>query len=63
MILLIDIGNSRIKIGLCKNPNIRNDINVFSSDKIVDMSFATFIQNDNKDINAMNISKYIDEAC
>ena len=34
MILLIDIGNSRIKIGLCKNPNIRNDINVFYCENI-----------------------------
>jgi dTDP-N-acetylfucosamine:lipid II N-acetylfucosaminyltransferase len=41
----------------------RNNINVFSSDKITDMSFTTFIQNDSKDINIMNISKYIDEDC
>ncbi len=34
MILLIDIGNSRIKIGLCKNPNIRNKIDVFYCDNI-----------------------------
>ena len=34
MILLIDIGNSRIKIGLCKNPNIRNNINVFYCEDI-----------------------------
>ena len=34
MILLIDIGNSRIKIGLCKNPNIKNKIDVFYCDNI-----------------------------
>jgi len=34
VILLIDIGNSRIKIGLCKNPNIRNNINVFYCENI-----------------------------
>ena len=34
MILLIDIGNSRIKIGLCKNPNTRNNIDVFYCENI-----------------------------
>ena len=29
MIILIDIGNSRIKIGTCKEPDLKNDIEVF----------------------------------
>ena len=29
MIILIDIGNSRIKIGTCKQPDLKNDIEVF----------------------------------
>ena len=34
MILLIDIGNSRIKIGLCKNPLDKNSIDIFYCNKI-----------------------------
>ena len=40
MILLIDIGNSRIKIGLCKNPNIRNNIDVYYCENINKISLV-----------------------
>ena len=62
MIFLIDIGNSRIKIGVCENPDLKNNIETYYCDNISSIDSIFNKVNENiKLIDAVIISSVVPE--
>ena len=62
MIFLIDIGNSRIKIGACENPNLKNSIKTYYCDNLSTISsIFTKAAKNIKSIDSVIISSVVPE--
>lgn len=63
MIILIDIGNSRIKIGTCKEPDSKNDIEFFFCENLNNLkpTLSEIVSGSKVDINGVLISSVVPE--